>query len=73
MRGLGALAHVLWQRSLQASLNGFVPEAGDSHEDMEWDAMTDWDDNSWDDFVAEAVAATKAAQKELSAWQDENA
>lgn len=55
-----------------ADLNGYVPQEGDSHENMTWDAMTEWDDDSWDSHVAEAVAATAAAEKELDAWRAEN-
>lgn len=54
-----------------ADLRGFVPEEGDSHEDMEWDAMTEWDDDSWDEHVADAVAATEAAQKAVNEWRGE--
>jgi len=50
---------------------GFVPEAGDRHQDMCWDAATDWADEQWDEFVAGAVKATDAANEAVIQWRAE--
>jgi hypothetical protein len=56
-----------------ADLDGYVPEEGDTPEDMHWEGGIEWDEESWDDYVTEAVAATEEAKKALRDWQDENA
>ena len=53
-----------------ADLDGYIPEPGDSHADMRWDSMVEWDDDSWDAFVSEAAEATKVAEREIDAWRN---
>jgi hypothetical protein len=50
-------------------IDGFIPEAGDEWENFYWDAMIEWDDDSWEDFVAEAVEATLLANNSLDDWR----
>jgi hypothetical protein len=59
--------------SRYADLNSYIPEAGDDHDAMSWDSQTEWDDDSWNEFVDEAVAATEDAEKALAEWRKENA
>jgi hypothetical protein len=48
-----------------ADLRGYVPQEGNRHESMEWDALTKWDDESWAEFVAAAVDATERATAQI--------
>ncbi len=52
-----------------ADIDGYIPQAGDKHENMNWDAMTVWDDDSWAEHVSAAVAATAAAEEAIADWQ----
>lgn len=54
---------------LPSDLDGYVPEAGDKHEDFRWED-SDWTDEQWDDFVERAVDATEEANKTIKAWRD---
>ena len=53
-----------------ADLDGYVPEPGDSHDDLDWDSATEWTDDAWREHVAGAETARKAAAAELAAWRD---
>ena len=55
-----------------ADLNGYVPQMGDAPDDLQWDAMVEWSDDSWQEFVKDAVAATAAAEAALNEWRSEN-
>lgn len=59
-------------KSLPCDIMGYVPELGDNYTDGAWDACHDWDDDSWQDFVADAVEDTESAHAELSKWQEAN-
>jgi len=56
-----------------ADLNGYVPGLNDGHEEMSWDAMTSWDDESWSAFVADAIVATERAASALGEWRQSGA
>lgn len=56
-----------------ADIDGFVPEAGDAHEDMRWDSSgPGWDDDQWADYVDEAVAATEKASDAVIQQREDN-
>ena len=55
-----------------SDLNGHVPEAGDDHADMVWDAATEWTPEAWAEHVAGAVKATDVANEAVGEWQREN-
>ena len=66
-----------------ADLNGYVPEEGDSPDDLSWphDNFTnDFDsqgngyegyaESRWDEFVSEAVEATSKASDAINEWRN---
>lgn len=55
-----------------ADMQGYIPEIDDDYSDMSYDGAIDWDEESWAEFVEDAVAATKRAQAALSEWQAAN-
>lgn len=59
--------------SLPSDIRGYVPEAGDDHADMVWDGMEEWTDETWADYMADAIAATAKADADLNAWRAGNA
>ena len=60
----------LFGESLPCDIRGYVPEGGDDWQNFTWDGMTDWDSESWEEFVESAVNATEAAESALAEWQD---
>ncbi len=52
-----------------ADINGYVPQAGDHHSKMNYDAMTEWDADSWQEHVEAAVRATEKANQAAAEWQ----
>ena len=63
---LGNRSNVVQQ---YADLDGYVPEAGDDHADMTWDSATEWDDDSWADFVSSAIEATESAVESIESFR----
>ena len=55
-----------------ADMNGLVPEAGAKREDFVYVTgyHGDFTAESWEDFVNEAVAATKHATEASAKWQN---
>lgn len=67
---------------LPSDRNGFVPEEGDEPSDFQWDHdefTMDFDDDgngyegyaqeTWDGFVAQAIAKTREASAALEEWR----
>lgn len=52
-----------------ADMNGFVPEIGDDPSLFDYD-MAEVDDDSWDNWVANAVLATGEAEQAIADWRD---
>jgi len=51
--------------------DGYVPEAGDALDALSFGAdFDDAGDDAWEDFRAEAVAATERASAALDAWRN---
>ena len=50
-----------------SDLMGFIPEEGDHHEAMQWD--TEWDEESWEEFVSMAESMKEYAEEELEDWR----
>lgn len=69
LTNLGKFAGELKQ---YADLNGYVPEAGDDHSAMEWDAATKWEADAWREHVAAAVLATEQAEQDVAEWRTAN-
>lgn len=55
--------------NLPCDEQGFVPELGDEFEDMTFCSDWDFDDDEWEEWVDEAIAATYRACKALKEWQ----
>ena len=53
-----------------ADLGGYVPEEGDHWEDLDWDALDEWDEDSWKDFVANAIEVASRQKAELERWRE---
>lgn len=58
--------------NLPSDIDGYVPEDGDEMGLFFFDGATEFNDESWDEFVEKAVAETKAANEKLEAWQEGN-
>ncbi len=67
---LGAFASYVDQ---YADIDGYVPVAGDHHSKMNYDAMTEWTADSWQEHVEAAVRATVQAEQAVAEWRKENA
>lgn len=60
-----------------ADINGYVPQQGDAVDDLTYpkgwfddaDATPEEIEEEWQDFVQEAVAATKEAERAVEAWR----
>ena len=52
-----------------ADLRGYIPQAGDEPDSMEWDGAIEWDDDSWAEHVAECAAAIAKAEAAVSEWR----
>ena len=55
-----------------ADTRGFIPEPGDKIDEMAYPGDWDFTEEEWEEFVAEAAAATRRAQVELDAWREQN-
>jgi hypothetical protein len=64
--------------NLPCDLEGYVPEAGDNWDDLEWphgywdeaeDSYVGQTADMWDDFVKKAVEETREAEEELREWR----
>lgn len=59
--------------SLPCDIDGYVSEDGDRFASFNFDALWTPDADEWEEYVAGAVAATKAAVAGLEKWQEANA
>lgn len=58
-----------------ADYDGYIPEEGDSSEDFTYPGCDEEDylcNEGWEDFVKEAVEATKEAEKAIEKWRIDN-
>jgi len=68
-----------------ADLHGMVPQKGDAPEDFAWpwddfeqdfgasgEGHEGYAQDQWDDHLADCIAATEQAQRELDEWREEN-
>ena len=52
-------------------LNGFIPELGDQVEDFTYEVPNDFSIPClWEEFVSDAVEATKEAETGIQEWRD---
>jgi len=53
-----------------ADLDGYVPEDGDPRQYFTYDTSgDDFDEDTWAEWVASAIAATEEAERGLACWR----
>jgi hypothetical protein len=51
-----------------ADLDGYIPEPGDRPQYFRWGDRSEWDSQSWTDFIAQACQKTRVTAQEASLW-----